>query len=312
MKRRPLWKLSIATSAEAEDAVAELLADASGQPVSSYTDVETRQALVATYLQARPAWSSGWRADLQDRIKRAGAAGLNTTPGRISLVRVRWEDWAESWKRHFKPIHIGSALMVKPSWSRIKARKGQAVIVLDPGLSFGTGQHPTTAFCLEQIVKRRRIRQAQSFLDIGTGSGILAIAAARLGYGPVSAFDFDPESVRAARANARQNGVAGRIRIARRDLTKPSGRPAERYSVICANLISSLLLSERERILAHLRPGGILIVAGILKEEFGKVQAAYEGAGLRLTASRTLGDWRSGAFLSEVRILDSSKTVTTG
>ena len=299
MKRRPLWKLSIATSAEAEDAVAELLAEASGQPVSSYTDVETQQTLVATYLQARPAWSRGWRADLQERLRRAEVAGLHTAPGRVSLVRVRWEDWAESWKRHFKPIHIGSALMVKPSWSRIKARKGQAVIVLDPGLSFGTGQHPTTAFCLEQVLKQRRIGQAQSFLDIGTGSGILAIAAARLGYGPVSAFDFDPESVRAARANVRQNGVADRVRIARRDLTKPSGQPPGKYPVICANLISSLLLSERERILAHLGPGGILVVAGILKEEFGRVQAAYEAAGLRLIASRTRGEWRSGAFLSE-------------
>jgi ribosomal protein L11 methyltransferase len=299
MKRRPLWKLSIATSAEAEDAVAELLADASGQPVSSYTDVDTGQTQVTTYLQQRPAWSREWRADLQDRLKRTGAAGLNTAPGRISLVSVRWEDWAESWKRHFRPIKISSTLVVKPSWSRLKARKGQVVIVLDPGLSFGTGQHPTTAFCLQQVVKRWRAGQAQSLLDIGTGSGILAIAAARLGYAPVSAFDFDPEAIRAASANARQNGVADRVRIARRDLTKLPCRRASKYSVICANLISSLLLSQRERIMANMGPDSILVVAGILKEEFREVQAAYEATGLRLTASQIRGDWRSGVFGSK-------------
>ena len=89
MKRRPLWKLSIATSAEAEDAVAELLAEASGQVVSSYTDVETQQTLVATYLQARPAWSRGWRADLQERLRRAEVAGLHTAPGRASRWPLR-------------------------------------------------------------------------------------------------------------------------------------------------------------------------------------------------------------------------------
>ena len=139
MKGRPLWKVSIATSAEAEDAIAALLANAFGQPVATYTDVETGQTQVMTYLQQRPARFSGWRADLQDRLKRAIACGLSIGPGRISLAGVRWENWAESWKRHFRPMTIGSALLVKPSWSRLKPRKGQGVVVLDPGLSFGTG-----------------------------------------------------------------------------------------------------------------------------------------------------------------------------
>ena len=147
------------------------------------------------------------------------------------------------------------------------------MVVLDPGLSFGTGQHPTTAFCLRQLVARRRPGEAQSCLDIGTGSGILAIAAAKLGYAPVDAFDFDPEAVRIARANARRNGVAARIRFSRQDLTKLPRRSARKYSLVCANLISSLLLAERERILARLQPDGVLVVAGILKEEFAQVQS---------------------------------------
>jgi ribosomal protein L11 methyltransferase len=296
MSRRSLWKVAVTTSPEAEDAVTELLAAAFQQPVASYTDVETRRTAVATYLSQRPDWSQEMRASLRAGLERISACALNVGPGRISLAKVRWEDWAESWKRHFKPITVGSRLLIKPSWSRRQPERGQAVVVLDPGLSFGTGQHPTTAFCLQQVVKRRRASETQSVLDIGTGSGILALAATKLGYAPVDAFDLDPEAVRIARTNARQNRLTDRIRFYRQDLTKMPRRPARRYSVICANLISTILLSERERILARLRAAGVLIVAGILKQEFSRVQAAYEAAGLRMLASHSQNEWRSAAF----------------
>ena len=140
--------------------------------------------------------------------------------------------------------------------------------MLDPGLSFGTGHHPTTAFCLRQLAAGRRPGEARACLDVGTGSGILAIAAAKLGYAPVDAFDFDPQAVAVARANAQRNGVAARIRFWRQDLTRlPVPRP-RKYFLICANLVSNLLLTERERILARLRQDGVLVVAGILNGEF--------------------------------------------
>ena len=296
MSDRPLWKVTITTSAEAEEAVTELLAATFEQPVASYTDVETGRATVAAYMPRRPDWSRGARASLRAGLGRIRACGLNVSPGRISVARVRREDWAESWKRHFKPIAVRSRLLIKPSWSRRQPQQGQAVVVLDPGLSFGTGQHPTTAFCLQQMVRWRRLSEAQSLLDIGTGSGILAIAAARLGYAPVDAFDFDAEAVRMARTNARQNRLANSIHFYRQDLTKAPRRPPRRYTVVCANLISSLLLSERGRILKRLESAGVLIVAGILKDEFAKVQAAYEAAGLQLVASQAKNEWRSGAF----------------
>lgn len=296
MSRRLLWKVSVATSPEAEDAVTELLVSAFEQPVASYTDVETGQTAVTTYLRQRPDWSRERRATLRAGLERIRACGLNISPGRISLASVRREDWAESWKRHFKPIAIGSGLLIKPSWSRLQPRDGQAVVVLDPGLSFGTGHHPTTAFCLRQLAARRRPRESQSLLDIGTGSGILAIAAAKLGFAPVDGFDSDPEAVRIASANARQNRVSNRIRFFRQDLTRLVSRRPKQYSVVCANLISNLLLAERERILARLQPAGVLVVAGILETEFTRVQRAYETAGLRLKASQTQRHWRSGAF----------------
>jgi ribosomal protein L11 methyltransferase len=296
MKRTLLWRVSVTTLPEAEDAVAELLGSTFGQPVCSYTDVETRQTAVSVYLQERPDWSQATRAGLALGLERIAASGLDVGPGRIWLKRIPRTDWAESWKRHFKPLAIGSALLLKPGWSRRRPRKGQAVVVLNPGLSFGTGRHPTTAFCLRQLVARRRPGQAQSCLDVGTGSGILAIAAAKLGYAPVDAFDCDPEAVRIARANARRNRVSPRIRFWQQDLTRLPCQATKQYSVVCANLVSSLLLAQRQRLLARLRRDGVLVVAGILRGESAQVQRAFSAAGLRLLASRTEKEWRSTAF----------------
>ena len=227
------------------------------------------------------------------RIKNCGLA---TRPGKISIARIRREDWAESWKRHFKPLEIGGVLLIQPSWSRKRPRKNQARVVLDPGLSFGTGHHPTTAFCLREIARRQQIGTNQSFLDIGSGSGILAIAAAKLGFSPVEAFDFDPDAVKIARVNARVNGVAGRIRFRRGDVSRLPLRPKRRYDLICANLISTLLIAAGRRIAAQLQPGGTLVLAGILKSEFASVAKSFAALGLKPASGRTEMEWRSGSF----------------
>jgi len=139
-------------------------------------------------------------------------------------------------------------------------------------------------------------KAGRSFLDIGTGSGILAIAAAKLGCSPVHAFDFDPEAVRVARANARANGVHKQVRISQGDVAKLPIRPGRQYDLICANLISTLLLAERRRIINRLRRDGTLVLAGILKSEFSRVQAIYEKLGLKLAATQSGNEWRSGSF----------------
>ncbi|MBC8096912.1 MAG: 50S ribosomal protein L11 methyltransferase [Akkermansiaceae bacterium] len=301
MKTKPLWKISVVTNPEAEDAVAELIQSLFQEAVSSYTEAETGKTTVASYLSTKADWPRR-RVELRAGLARIKSYGLSLGSGKISFQKIRREDWAESWKRHFKAIEIGSALLIKPSWIKRRPRQGQAVMILDPGLSFGTGQHPTTSFCLRQLVDRRVAgsgKQAStkpSFLDVGTGSGILAIAAAKLGYAPIKAFDFDPESIRVARENARKNRVTGRLRLHRADLTKLPHRSSKRYDVICANLISTLLIAERHRILNRLKPTGILIVAGILENEFTQVQRAFEQAGFHLIASRSEKEWRSGAF----------------
>jgi ribosomal protein L11 methyltransferase len=302
---KPLWKVSVSTTLEAEDAVTELLNDIVGGSASAYFDLEKRTSIVSAFSPRRIRRQA--REQISQGLARIEDCGLEVGNRKISIAKVRRQDWAESWKRHFKPMEIGRALLVKPSWSKKRPRRDQAVVVIDPGLSFGTGQHPTTSFCLQQVVaaanrSSKAIKNAalsraaatKSFLDIGTGSGILAIAAAKLGYEPVEAFDFDPEAVRIAKTNAKDNGV--RIRMRRDDVTQLARKPVKRFDLICANLISNLLIAERKKIVARLAPGGVLVLAGILQSEFALVQKAFQHMGLRLISSRGEKEWRSGAF----------------
>ena len=301
---KPLWRVSVTTTPEAEDAVGELLASVFGIAAAAYFDLESRTSRVSVYLEAGQFSATDARREIAAGLARIRGFGLDTGAAKIRIVQVKREDWAESWKRHFHPLEIGKKLLVKPSWSKKCPAKNQAVVILDPGLSFGTGQHPTTAFCLRQIAAAAPARPrgdggvaaTKSFLDIGTGSGILAIAAVKLGYAPVHAFDFDPESVRVAAENLRKNRVANRVKLRRGDVTRLPLKPARQFDLVCANLISNLLIAERRRIVNWVRPGGTLVLAGILAAEFGEVAAAFAGLNVKLRASRTENEWRSGAF----------------
>jgi ribosomal protein L11 methyltransferase len=289
--RGALLKISVRIHPEAEEAAIELLTAIFSQPASVYTNTEKHTTDAIVYAER---FGDAERGELRLGLRRIRQAGLNVGSARISVRRVPREDWAESWKRHFHPLEIGPRLLVLPSWSKRKPKRGQAVVILDPGLSFGTGHHPTTEFCLEQIAALRDESRSQSLLDAGCGSGILSIAAAKLGYSPVKAFDFDSEAVRVSRANAQVNRV--RFDISQRDLTKLPRRSGEKFDVVCANLIYDLLIQEQRRILARIAKSGTLVLAGILRIQFQQVQRAYEEAGLRLVASSAAREWRSGAF----------------
>jgi ribosomal protein L11 methyltransferase len=304
--RRRLWAVSVVTTLEAEDAVAQMLGGLFGCPASSYFDFESQTSRVCVYLQGEIA--SNARQRLKEGLGRIKDCNIEIGQAGISIARVRKEDWAESWKRHFKPIEFEDLLLVKPGWSKKKPRKNQAVVILDPGLCFGTGQHPTTAFCLSEIARnspRRKTapvtsnlrKNGHAFLDIGTGSGILAISAAKLGYARVRGMDYDGDAVRAARANARRNGV--NIRFVRSDVARLPGSPKRRYHFICANLISGLLVQERERITAQLDRNGILVLAGILRREFSEVRREYEELGMKMVSTKSEKEWQSGSFCFE-------------
>jgi len=292
---KPLWRVSVATSPEAEDAVAEMLGELFGTAAAAYFNLESGVSTVSVFRDQKPD-AGKFKAEIAAGLERIENCGLKIGAGKIEVAKVKREDWAESWKRHFHPLEIGKTLLVKPSWSKKRACKNQTVVILDPGLSFGTGQHPTTSFCLGEIARGRKKGTAQSFLDIGTGSGILAIAAAKLGYQPVHAFDFDPESVRVAKANARKNRVESRIQLTRGDITKLPLKAARRFDLVCANLISNLLISENRRLVNRLEPGGTLVLAGILVAEFGEVERAFAGLKLKRVAKRVENEWCSGSF----------------
>lgn len=299
MKGAPLWKISVTVTTETEEAVSELLERTLGAPASIYTDVRTGRAWASVYLDHAARWSEDAKSDLLSGLSDLKRYALARVRPRFIVTRLRREDWAESWKRHFKPMEFGRALLVKPSWSRRRPRAGQSVVILDPGLSFGTGQHPTTRFCLAQLVACRRAGRPQSFLDAGTGSGILAIAAAKLGFKPVVAFDFDADAVRIARTNARQNSVHRSIRFGCLDLTTLPKTSVQKHDVVCANLMADLLIAERDRVANRVRADGTLVLAGILASQFPAVAAAYAKTGLRLAASSREREWKSGAFVRE-------------
>lgn len=302
LKPGDLLKVTVSVPVEAEETVARLVERLFAQAPALYTDEDTLITEVSVFLKSARAFSAARRAWLARKLGRLRADGVLRGGTRIRAVTLPRRDWVVAWRRHFKPLDIAGRLLVKPTWSRRAPRPGQVVVLLDPGLSFGTGQHPTTAFCLEQVVRLATARNdgppghTRSLLDIGTGSGILAIAAARLGYAPVEAFDFDPQAVRVARANAALNGVAARLKPARRDLRRLRRTPGRRFDVVCANLLADLLLAERERITARVAPEGTLILAGILAAEFEQVRAAYAMQGWQVVAQNTLKEWTSGAF----------------
>ena len=285
------------TSKEAEEAVSELLSATLGMSCAAYHNFQSGKTMVSSFLKDESLFREA-KPQILRGLRRIRESGLDIIRPRLTCRKVREEDWAESWKRHFKPIQVGRSLLIKPSWSRLRAKCDQVVVTLDPGLSFGTGQHPTTAFCLQELVRFQPERRKGGFLDAGTGSGILAIAAAKLGFSPVDAFDYDRAALRIARANARINGVSRKIRFSQQDATKfSSGR---KYALICVNLSADVLKRSPGRLARNLEENGCLVLAGILKEEFAFIKREAAKAGLRLRRRRNEKEWSSGTFVKSM------------
>jgi ribosomal protein L11 methyltransferase len=289
-----LWQVSIHTTAQREEAVGGLLERTFCLSPSVYRSEKTGEVVVSVYPEALPGPQRALRSFLEGALDGMRRLHPDLGEARLAIKTLRRENWAESWKRHFHPIEIGKRLLIKPSWSRRRIHPGQRVVVLDPGLSFGTGHHPTTLFCLQEIAGFRRRGVEQSFLDIGCGSGILAIAAAKLGYFPVAAFDNDPEAVRASRRNIKRNNV--HVALRRADLTLLPRFPRRRYDFICANLICDLLEKEAEKIRNLLKPGGKLVAAGILRREFPVIEKKLRESNLTLEKTWAKKEWKSGRF----------------
>lgn len=296
MKKDSLRHIALGVDPRFEEAATLLMETVCGQTPSIYQDAQTGHMTLSVFMPVPKSAVTRFRRDLTEGWGRLAAAGQVHGAPQISLRLLPARDWSESWKRHFRPIDLGPRLLVRPSWSRRRPRRGQALIEIDPGLSFGTGQHATTRFCLEELVAHHRPDTRQSLLDAGTGSGILAIAAARLGYGPVEGFDFDPDCVRTAEENCRINRLGSAVKVHQADLTRLPARTRDRFDVVCANLIDDLLVEHRHRLAVRVRPGGILILAGILNTQFDRVRRAYLSLRFEQTRKETNGEWTSGTL----------------
>jgi ribosomal protein L11 methyltransferase len=202
---------------------------------------------------------------------------------------VRAGGRSHAWRSHFPVQRIGRSIVIRPSWRRHRPAPGDTVIVLDPGMAFGTGLHPSTRLCLRRLEAWADggLVRAARILDLGSGSGILSIAAARLGAAHVLALDTDPQAVEATTANARRNRVASRIRARQRSL--PSRAPG--FDLILANLVASLLVELAAGLAAELRLGGRLVAAGILNEREPEVRRALNAAGLHVLGRDEEEDW---------------------
>ncbi|MBS1141969.1 MAG: ribosomal protein [Proteobacteria bacterium] len=204
-------------------------------------------------------------ADIDALLAEAGAAiGLTEIPA-YSVENVAEQNWVQLTQSQFDPIRVSERLWIVPSWHETPD-PAAVNLILDPGMAFGTGSHPTTRLCLEWL--ERNVSDGCSVLDYGCGSGILAIAAARLGAGHVAGVDIDPQAVDAARANAERNGVTA--------LFADSATPvAGEYDVVVANILSNPLRVLAPAICAHVRSGGKLALSGILREQIDEIIAIY-------------------------------------
>lgn len=194
-------------------------------------------------------------------------------------------DWAESWKENFHVVRIGPRVVIRPSWREHVAAPDDVVVHLDPGLAFGSGLHPTTRLCLE--ILQTMPLQGVDLFDVGTGSGILAIAAAKMGAGPVRAVDVDDVAVRVAKENFELNGLP-EIETAVGSAADNGGR---QWSLVTANILSNILIEIMADLLASLAPQGQLILSGIINEQEAPMLKCLEEHRLRIQSRQVDGDW---------------------
>ncbi len=311
-------EISVSVDLEAVEAVSEIL----GRVATGGTSVEPAFRLIDEGLGAEvdptlPAIVRGYVPARDEAAARAAFEATSAALDHLSAFDLRPigelrsriihdADWAEAWKAHFPVLRVGRRIVVRPTWRRHRRRPDDAVIALDPGMAFGTGLHPTTRLCLaalEAVAERGRGADPDGMpgrhdgargtldgarvLDVGCGSGILAIAALRLGAASVVGVDTDPIAVESTLANARLNRVLRRVTARLGSL--PSGEPP--FDVVLANLIASVLVALAPELARELRPHGVLVASGIFIDRESDVRAAFAAAGLVVDARTSEGEW---------------------
>jgi ribosomal protein L11 methyltransferase len=295
-------ELTVEADAEAVEAVSEILGrlghGAAVRPTRLIRDpadeLSAREDPTAPYELTAHLPDDGLAAEAIDHTERAlwhlQAFGLRPV-GDLHVRSVEDRDWTEAWRAGYEPQRIGRLLIV-PSWLKTPATDDDVVLRLDPGMAFGTGLHPTTRACLTLL--QRVGPMPARVLDVGSGSGILGLAALALGAATVDAIDTDPVAVEATVANAAANGLDGRLRARAGSLDEPCTDP---YPLVLANLVAAVLIELAPRLVAHTAAGGTLLASGIIAERSAEVAAALSRAGLHETDRIDDGEWVSLGML---------------
>ena len=247
-----------------------------------YGETDRAQVLLRGYLSDTPEHARTLD-DIRQALPRQPFADFYGEP---RIKHLATEDWAEAWKRHYHTLRIGGGIVIAPSWEEPTSRPGDVIIKLDPGMAFGTGAHPSTQLALRLLEKY--IRPRAVVLDVGTGSGILAIAAVKMGASRVIATDIDPEAVRTAEENARLNQVRNQI-----TLLVESVVDSGRYELVLANILADVIvdLLLHEGLAERVAPDGVLILSGVIKQRRDVVDLALNAAGMTVIDTVEDGDW---------------------
>ncbi len=218
----------------------------------------------------------------------------------LSTKTVVDPGWGEQWKKYFKPLRMSDNIVIKPTWERYTPAGSDIVVDIDPGMAFGTGQHPSTRMCIvaiEEILLRDSAREERSVLDVGTGTGILAICAAKFGARTVTGIDIDPKAVEIAGRNIVINGVEDRVEISNRDVALWKGG----FDLIVANLISGVLIQLHEHLTSLMNPGGHLIASGLTEHDAKDVETIFCSGDVTLHGTQIEREWVCYTFQKAAR-----------
>lgn len=217
---------------------------------------------------------------------------------KVCYEEIAKEDWSEVWKKFFHTRRVSDRFVIKPSWEEYKAEQGDVVLEIDPGMSFGTGQHGTTQACLQFIDELCAGGEIETILDAGTGSGILSMGAAKLGIPNITAFDYDAEAVRIAGENLQLAGVADKVKLSVADVAE---WPTDvQYDLVIANILCVVLIANADVLAKVVKPGAYIILAGILDSQYDELRQTFEELGMKEIRNTQIKEWKSGLFQSTV------------
>ena len=284
------WRVfSIQAPREQEDALVALLFEYGLTGVEIIEEPDDRIRL-KVYANGHTPSKAG-ESDIQHILDRVARAFPQSSKARLSQSLLKDENWAENWKAYFHPFKATAHITIRPSWEEYHNEPGEQVLVLDPGRAFGTGQHATTSLCLHAVEDAMLHRDSSSapsmstMLDVGTGTGILAMAGALSGFRQVLALDIDPEAVAIARINVSVNHLEDRVTVQLGGTDHPKGG----FDLVTANLDFKTLQHTASDLIRCTNPSGRLILSGILKEQGDEIAQAY--APLEVLQKRYAGEW---------------------